>query len=259
MTTNLSTRQGSPPPTRILVVDDEAIVRAGLTLLLDVEPDLCVIGEAENGAHAVELSRTLAPDVVLMDVRMPVMDGVEATRLLTGQGVTGMDGADAGPLDRGLLPAGSGRPTPPVLVLTTFMDDTALYDCLRAGAAGFLLKSAAPRRLADAVRVVAAGDAWLDPAVAGFVLRQFLGASATKRPAPAELHRLTIRERELLALAAHGLTNDKIAAHLTISEATVRTHLGRAMAKLEVHDRAQAVVVAYRSGLVHADDPLPSH
>jgi DNA-binding NarL/FixJ family response regulator len=181
------------------------------------------------------------------------MDGFQATRILTSPDAALTAAANReGRADR------TGRDTPSVLVLTTFLDDTALYDCLRAGAAGFLLKSAAPRRLADAVRVVASGDAWLDPAVAGSVVRTFLGQAAEHRPVPVELHRLTVRERELLALAAHGLTNEQIAAHLIISEATVRTHLGRVMAKLGVHDRAQAVVVAYRCRLVHADDPLPS-
>ncbi|HEY6798675.1 MAG TPA: response regulator transcription factor [Kineosporiaceae bacterium] len=225
----------------VLLVDDEAIVRAGLAMLIDAEPGLRVVGEAADGAQAVRLATELRPDVVVMDVRMPGTNGVEATRrLVSDPFITGSSVTTA------------------VLVLTTFNDDEAGYDALRAGAAGFLLKSAAPRFLPEAICSVAAGDAWLDPAVARRLLADFAARPGLSVPAPVELERLTVRERGVLVLVAHGLTNAEIAAHLVVSEATVKTHLGRVLVKLGVRGRAQAVAMAYRTGLVRPEDRLPA-
>jgi DNA-binding NarL/FixJ family response regulator len=227
--------------TRVLLADDEPLVRAGLAMLVDAEDDLVVVGEADDGTHAVEIAARLTPDVVVMDVRMPRCDGVEATRRLL---------ADEFVASTGVMV--------PVLILTTFNEDRAVYEALRAGASGFLLKNAAPRALADAVRAVAAGRAWLDPAVARLLLDEFAGRPDPSLPAPAELRSLTIRETEVLVLIAHGLSNAAIAAHLVLSEATVKTHVGRILMKLGLHDRAQAVTVAYKSGLVRPGDAPPS-
>ncbi|MDG4796879.1 response regulator transcription factor [Micromonospora sp. WMMD1082] len=217
---------------RILLADDQPLIRAGLAMLLDSEPDIEVIGTADDGRQAVDRARTTKPDVVLMDVRMPVLDGVSATRLIT---------EDAGSLD----PA---RPVVKVLILTTYHVDDAVYAALRAGASGFLLKDAAPTELAAAVRAVAAGEAWLDPAVARRLIDEF-----AERPEPypaAGLDRLTAREREVLTQVARGLSNIEIAMRLHVGEGTVKTHFGRILVKLGVRDRAQAVMVAYESGLV---------
>lgn len=216
-----------PTPVRVLVVDDQPLVRAGLVMLVDAEPDLEVVGEASDGDEAVRLAARLHPEVVLMDVRMPGLDGVEATRTITT--------ADA---------------TARVLVLTTFDDDDAVYGTLTAGASGFLLKHAAPRDLATAIRTVAAGDAWLDPRVAGRVIAA-LGVVARRPVRPSGLvERLTPREKEVLALMAHGRTNAEIRDELVLSEATVRTHVARILMKTGSHDRGHAIVVAYQSGLV---------
>jgi DNA-binding NarL/FixJ family response regulator len=218
----------------VLLVDDEPLVRAGLAMLIDADPELRVAGEASDGIEAVDLARQVRPDVVVMDVRMPRMGGVEATRLLVGDDFISATGF-----------------TVAVLVLTTFDDDQALHDALRAGASGYLLKNVAPRLLGDAIRAVAAGDAWLHPAVTRRLLDEFAARPDPSLPAPQELHRLTVRETEVLVLVAHGMTNAEIAGHLFVSEATVKTHLGRLMTKLNLHDRSQAVAAAYKTGLVH--------
>lgn len=226
---------------RVILADDEPLVRAGLAMLIDAEDDLTVVGEADDGLQAVELAARLSPDVVVMDVRMPVLDGVQATRRILNEACV-VDG------QRAIA----------VLVLTTFNDDDAVHDALRAGASGFLLKNAAPRCLGDAIRAVAAGDAWLAPAVARKLLAGFVAGPGSSLPTITQLEGLTTREREVLALVAHGLSNAAIASHLVISEATVKTHLARVLVKLGVHDRSQAVAAAYRCGLVRPQDGLPT-
>ncbi|HEU4666919.1 MAG TPA: response regulator transcription factor [Arthrobacter sp.] len=219
-------------PIRVLLVDDEPLVRGGLAMLLGAEPGIVVAAEAGNGREGVSAARRGIADVVVMDLRMPVLDGVAATRELTSDG---------------FAPANNALP---VLVLTTFDGDEQLYAALRAGASGFLLKSAAPESLAEAVRSLARGDGWLDPAVTRMLITQFAGRTPDVLPAPAELSRLTQREREILAIIATGLSNTEIAAGLFLSEGTVKTHIGRIFAKLGLRDRAQAVAFAYESGLV---------
>lgn len=214
---------------RIIVVDDHAMVRAGFGALLAAQPQFDVIGEAENGQDAVWLARELHPDVVLMDVRMPVLDGIEATRQIV---------ADATP----------DRPGPRVLVLTTFDADDYVFDAIRAGASGFLLKDAPPADLIAAVEVVARGDALLAPAVTRRMIEHFMSAGGPRKLAP--LPPLTEREREILTILAQGLSNAEIAARLVIAEQTVKTHVSRVLSKLGVRDRAQAVIAAYESGLV---------
>jgi DNA-binding NarL/FixJ family response regulator len=210
-----------------VVADDHEVVRAGFAALLDTQPDFTVLGTASDGAEAVRISRELRPDVILMDVRMPGTDGIEATRQLTG-------GADG----------------PRVIILTTFDLDEYVYDALRAGASGFLLKDVTAERLFDAVRVVAAGEALLAPAVTRRLISEF----ARLRPAPAAppvtVAELTPRETEVLRLLAEGLSNPEIAGRLVITEETVKTHVSRVLRKLALRDRAQAVVLAYESGLV---------
>jgi DNA-binding NarL/FixJ family response regulator len=212
-------------PLRLVVVDDQEVVRAGFAALLDTQPDLTVVATAADGAAALRVCREQRPDVVLMDVRMPEMDGIEATRRLT---------------------AGDGAPR--VLMLTTFDLDEHVYDALAAGASGFLLKDATAERLFDAVRVVAAGEALLAPTVT----RRLIGRFAQRRPHPAtdRLDELTPRETEVLRLVAEGLSNAEIAARLVLGEETVKTHVSRVLRKLDLRDRAQAVVAAYESGLV---------
>jgi DNA-binding NarL/FixJ family response regulator len=215
----------------IVVADDHEVVRAGFAALLDSQPDFTVLGTAADGAEAVRACRRLEPDVVLMDVRMPGMDGIEATRQLA---------------------AGPGH-VPRVLILTTFDLDEYVFDALRAGASGFLLKDATAERLFEAVRVVAAGDALLAPAVTRRLISEFArtrppaGAAAA---APAALAALTPRETEVLRLMAEGLSNPEIAARLVVTEETVKTHVSRILGKLGLRDRTQAVVAAYESGLV---------
>jgi DNA-binding NarL/FixJ family response regulator len=224
---------------RVLLADDQPLVRAGISMLLALEADIEVVGEAGDGSHTVELARALQPDVVLMDVRMPGMDGVEATRLITDD-----DFSVSTPVK--------------VLILTTYNVDEVVYGALRAGASGFLLKDAAPSELVAALQALARGDGWLAPAVTAGLLREFAARPGRKPGRPAELERLTAREREVLALVAHGLSNLEIAEHLVVSEATVKTHLGRVITKLGLRDRAQAVVIAYQSGLVkHGEGVQP--
>lgn len=214
---------------RVVIADDQALVRAGFHVLLDSAPDIDVAGEAANGAEAVELARAHHPDVVLMDVRMPLMDGIEATRRITHDEATS-----------------SVR----ILILTTFDLDDYVYEALRAGASGFLLKDTDPPELLEAVRVVARGDALLAPGVTRRLIAEF-----AKRPDPMRIDHdhlsvLTEREREVLVLIARGMNNDEIAEALVVSPATAKTHVSRVMGKLDARDRAQLVVIAYESGLV---------
>jgi DNA-binding NarL/FixJ family response regulator len=210
---------------RVVLADDQALVRAGFRLILEGEADIEIVGEADDGEGALAAVAETKPDLVLMDIRMPGIDGLEATRRI----------------------AAGGTPTY-VLVLTTFDRDDYIYEALRAGASGFLLKTAPPDRLVDAVRVVAAGDALLAPTVTRKLIEDYL-----RRPRPDErskLAELTDRELEVLRLLAAGLSNRELAHHLFVSEATVKTHVNRVLAKLGVRDRVQAVICAYESGLV---------
>ncbi|WP_328920381.1 MULTISPECIES: response regulator transcription factor [unclassified Streptomyces] len=217
------------PPVRIVVADDHQVVRTGFAALLDTQPDFSVVGTACDGAEAVRTCVGLRPDVVLMDVRMPGTDGIEATRQLAES-----------------VPDG-----PRILILTTFDLDEYVYDALRAGASGFLLKDITAERLFDAVRVIAAGQALLAPTVTRRLISEFAGRHRKPNPAPpATLAALTPRETEVLRLVAEGLSNPEVAARLLITEETVKTHVSRILAKLALRDRTQAVVTAYESGLV---------
>ena len=230
-------------PIRVLLVDDQALVRAGFRMVIDSQPDLEVVGEAGDGLAGVQAVERLRPDLVVMDVRMPVLDGIEATRRITGGG-----------------PAAEGAAGPPrVLVLTTFDLDEYVFAGLRAGASGFLLKDCTPAALVEAVRVVAAGEALLAPSVTRRLVAAFAAlpddaAAVPGRPGAAPpaavLDPLTPREREVLALVAEGLSNAEIAGRLVVGEETVKTHVGRVLAKLGLRDRVQAVVLAYECGLV---------
>jgi DNA-binding NarL/FixJ family response regulator len=211
----------------VLLADDQAMVRAGLRLILSAEPDIRVVGEAADGVEALAATRRLRPDVTLMDVRMPRLDGIAATRQLLQ----------------------SDPALTRVVVLTTFDEDSHVYEALRAGASGFLLKTAPPEDLVQAIRVVAAGAALLDPAVTRRVIEEFARTPAHAER-PAEVGRLTEREREVMHLVARGLSNAEIAATLVISEATVKTHVARVLDKLGLRDRVQAVVYAYEHGLI---------
>jgi DNA-binding NarL/FixJ family response regulator len=213
---------------KVLIADDQAMVREGFGALLAAQPDVVVVGDAANGEAAVAAARRLDPDVVLMDVRMPVLDGLEATRRL-------LDGRTDGPR---------------VLILTTFDLDDYVYEALRAGASGFLLKDAPAADLVHAVRVVASGDALLAPSVTRRLIAEFAARPHADRPRPTALHALTTRETEVLRLIARGRSNQEIAADLVVAEQTVKTHIGRILGKLGLRDRAQAVVFAYESGLV---------
>jgi DNA-binding NarL/FixJ family response regulator len=220
---------------RVVVADDHEVVRAGFAALLDTQPDFTVLGIASDGAEAVQISRELRPDVILMDVRMPGTDGIEATRQLTGT-------------------AGGPR----VIILTTFDLDEYVYDALCAGASGFLLKDVTAERLFDAVRVVAAGEALLAPTVTRRLISEFARLRpAAPAPSAAAVAGLTARETEVLRLLAEGLSNLELAGRLVITEETVKTHVSRVLHKLALRDRAQAVVLAYESGLVRpgAGDP----
>lgn len=225
----------------VLIADDQPMIRAGIALLLGAEPDIDVVGEASDGAEAVALARSRRPDVVLMDIQMPGTDGVAATRALTADDEPG---ADPDRLTK-------------VLVLTTFDDDEAVYGALRSGASGFLLKHAAPGDLIVAVRRVASGEAWIDPAVARKVISA-LGDPGPDLPQSDAIGRLTPREREVLVLMAHGLSNAEIRDRLVLSEATVKTHVARVVMKTGARDRTQAVVLAYQSGLVAPRDRRPT-
>jgi DNA-binding NarL/FixJ family response regulator len=225
-----------PPRVRIIVADDHQVVRTGFAALLDTQPDFRVIGTACDGAEAVRLGRELGPDVVLMDVRMPGMDGIEATRQLAGPGPGG----------------------PRILILTTFDLDQYVYDALRAGASGFLLKDVTAERLFDAVRVIAAGDALLSPGVTRRLISEFTRLKPPPDGPPATaLAGLTPRETQVLRLVAAGLSNPEIAAQLVVTEETVKTHVSRMLSKLGLRDRTQAVVMAYETGLVvpHSRNP----
>ena len=216
----------------VLVVDDQELIRAGIVMLLTAEPDMEVVAEADNADAALKAAREYQPDVVLLDIRMQGVDGIAVTRELTADPVDDVDHL------------------PRVLILTTFADDETLYPALRAGAHGYLLKHAAPQDLPMAIRRVAAGESWLDPAIAGRVINRL----NTPQPGPgAEAIRslLTPRELEVFLLVGRGWSNGQIAEHLVVSEATVKTHVARAIMKTESRDRAQAVALAYQSGLIN--------
>jgi DNA-binding NarL/FixJ family response regulator len=217
---------------RVLIADDQALVRGGFRSILEGQEDLEVVGEASDGAQAVDEAARLAPDVVLMDIRMPGLDGIEATRRIFSLGVATR-----------------------VLVLTTFDIDEYVYEAMKAGASGFLLKTAPPRQLADAVRTVASGEALLAPSVTQRLIEQFV-----RRPPPGSatapgLDELTERERDVLQLLARARSNAEIAAELFVSEATVKSHVNRILRKLDLRDRAQAIVLAYETGLVEPGSP----
>jgi DNA-binding NarL/FixJ family response regulator len=215
---------------RVLLADDQTLIRAGFKVLVDSAPDLEVVGEATTGREAVDLARQLRADVVLMDIRMPELDGIEATRLITqDEDLAGVR----------------------VLILTTFEIDEYVFEALRSGASGFLGKSVEPDELLHAVRVVHRGDALLTPAATRSLIARYLTRPESAEPAaPARLAGLTGREREILALVATGLSNEDIAARLVVSPHTVKTHVNRTMTKLAAHDRAQLVVIAYETGLI---------
>ncbi|MBC9715114.1 response regulator transcription factor [Streptomyces sp. TRM66268-LWL] len=211
---------------RVLIVDDQAVVRAGFAAIVDAEPDLDVVAEAADGARAVELAAEIAPDVVLMDIRMPGMDGLTATRLLTGR-----------------------ENAPRVLVLTTFDQDAYVHDALRAGASGFLLKDAEADELLHGIRVVASGEGMLAPTVTRRLIEVFAHTAPPAASAPGPLASLTPREREVLGLVAAGLTNAEIAAELGVATGTVKSHVNALFAKLGLRDRVQATILAYDTGL----------
>lgn len=213
----------------VVVADDQAIVRAGFRLLIDSEPDLTVLGEAADGAEAVALARQTSPDVILMDIRMPLMDGIAATRQVAADGKL-----------------------PRVLILTTFDLDEYVFAALRAGASGFMLKDRPPEELLAAIRVIASGEALIAPNVTRRLIAHFVHQPDPVQAVPAALAELTAREREVLALIAAGLSNTEIAAKLVMSVPTAKTHVSRILAKLGARDRAQLVVMAYQSGLVRA-------
>ena len=212
---------------KVLIADDQALVRAGFKMILDAEDDLDVIGEAPDGMRAVELARELQPDVVLMDIRMPELDGIEATRRVVALGE---------------------RP-PRVLMLTTFDLNEYVYEALRAGASGFLLKDVPPEQLAAGIRVVAAGEALLAPSITRRLIQEFAQAAPPSPEPPPGLDELTARELEVFKLIARGLSNAEVAAELVVSETTVKTHVARVLMKLGLRDRVQAVVLAYEAGI----------
>ena len=212
---------------RVLIADDQALVRGGFHSMLAGQEDIDVVGEAGDGAEAVAMTEQLRPDVVLMDIRMPGVDGIEATRRIAARGIRTR-----------------------VLVLTTFDIDDYVYEAMKAGASGFLLKTAPPRQLADAVRTVAAGDALLAPTITRRLVEQFVRRPPPGAAVPPGLEELTERELDVLRLLARAQSNAEIAAELVVSEATVKSHVNRILGKLDLRDRAQAIVLAYESGLV---------
>ncbi|MFF1408837.1 response regulator [Streptomyces sp. NPDC058289] len=215
-------------PIKVMIADDQMMVRQGFTVLLDAQPDIEVVGQAVDGAEAVAKVAELAPDVVLMDIRMPGMGGIEATSLITG------------------VPGSAVK----VLVLTTFDLDEYVYEALRAGASGFLLKDASADQLAEAVRVIAAGEALLAPNITKRLITEFSRLGAPRAPSKARIDELTGRETEVLSLVAQGMSNAEIAEHLILAEQTVKTHVGRILVKLGLRDRTQAAVFAYETGLI---------
>jgi DNA-binding NarL/FixJ family response regulator len=218
---------------RVLIADDQALVRAGFRRLLEAEPGIEVVGEAGDGLHAIELARRRAPDVVLMDIRMPTLDGLEATRRLLASGVAAR-----------------------VVILTTFDLDEYVFDALRAGASGFLLKDSPPEQLIAAIHVVAEGEALLAPPITRRLIEQF-ARRPPPRAAAERLAELTPRELDVLRLLARGLSNAEIAAELVLGEATIKTHVAHVLTKLALRDRVQAVVLAYETGLVEPGAPSP--
>jgi DNA-binding NarL/FixJ family response regulator len=225
---------GAPGPIRVLVADDQELVRAGFCVILDAAEGISVVGEAANGAEAVAGAAEHRPDVVLMDIRMPGMNGLEATRLITGDGTAG---------------------GPRVVMLTTFDLDDYVYEALRAGASGFLLKDAPRHDLIAAVRAAAAGDGMLAPSVTRMLIEAFVRRPPATSPSPSRLASLTARERDTLLLLARGRSNAEIAGDLFVSEATVKTHIGHLLAKLGLRDRVQAVILAYETGMVVPGSP----
>jgi DNA-binding NarL/FixJ family response regulator len=224
--------------TSVLLVDDQPLVRAGLSVLLEAEGDIAVTAEADGGAEAVRLAAEVRPDVVVMDIRMPGVDGLEATRQIV-----------------------EVVPDARILILTTFELDEYIYAALRGGASGFLLKDSEPSELVRAIRLIAAGEAVLSPSVTRRLITEFASRPERLGVGPEQLDRLTEREREVMALVAAGLSNEEIASRLVVAPATAKTHVSRAMRKLGAHDRAQLVVLAYETGLVypgHALAPPPS-
>jgi DNA-binding NarL/FixJ family response regulator len=219
---------------RVLVADDQALVRGGFRSILETQPDIDVVGEAEDGQDAVEQCGSTLPDVVLMDIRMPRLDGLGATATIV-----------------------ASPSAPKVLILTTFDLDDYVYQALRAGASGFLLKSAPPRELADAIRTIASGDALLSPSITRRLIEDYVTRPRQQPSAGVEFDRLTPREAEVLMLIARGFSNAEIAARLHLSEPTVKTHVTRILTKLNVRDRVQAVVLAYESGLVRPGETHP--
>jgi DNA-binding NarL/FixJ family response regulator len=213
----------------VLLADDQALVRGGMRLIVNTQDDMQVVGEAGDGHQAIQLARRLRPDVVLMDIRMPHLDGLEATRQLSS--------------DHALAATR-------LLILTTFDLDAYVYEALRAGASGFLLKDAPPEQLVEAIRIVARGDALLAPSITRRLIERFLRQPVLAPPGSKPLHQLTAREREVLELIAHGLSNSEIAARLYLTEATVKTHVAHIYRKLGLRDRAQAVVYAHEAGLL---------
>jgi DNA-binding NarL/FixJ family response regulator len=221
---------------RVLLADDQEMVRAGFAMILDAQDDIEVVGEAEDGEGVIAETARLTPDVLVMDVQMPKLDGIAATRAVLAQ----------------------AEPAPRVLVVTTFDIDEYIYEALRAGASGFLLKNAPPEDLVRAVRVIAAGDSLLSPAVTTRLIEAFAQQATTPPRAPADLDELTPREREVLSLVARGLSNAEIADQLVITRGTVKSHVERILMKLDLRDRIQAVVLAYEAGIVMPGQSPPS-